>query len=59
VYAKARDNSAMKAFYATNWFHAAHIGGGMGEIRHHAAISQMREKCPIPYRSYLDTRRGF
>ncbi len=57
VYAKARDNSAMKAFYATNWFHAAHTGGGMGEIWHHAAISQMREKRPVPYRSYLDTRR--
>lgn len=57
VFAKARDNSAMKAFYATNWFHAAHTGGGMGEIWHHAAISQMREKRPVSYRSYLDTRR--
>ncbi|BCX46693.1 hypothetical protein HAHE_06010 [Haloferula helveola] len=57
VYAKARDNSAMKAFYATNWFHAAHTGGGMGEIWHHAAISKMREKRPTPYRSFLDTRR--
>ena len=57
VYAKARDNSAMKAFYATNWFHAAHTGGGMGEIWHHTAISQMREKRPVPYRSFLDTRR--
>jgi hypothetical protein len=57
VYAKARDNSAMKAFYATNWFHAAHTGGGMGEIWHHAAVSRMREKRPAPYRSYLDTRR--
>lgn len=57
VFAKARDNSAMKAFYATNWFHAAHTGGGMGEIWHHAAVSQMREKRPTPYRSYLDTRR--
>ncbi len=57
VYAKARDNSAMKSFYATNWFHAAHTGGGMGEIWHHAAISQMREKRPVPYRSFLDTRR--
>jgi hypothetical protein len=26
VFAKARDNSAMKAFYATNWFHVAHTG---------------------------------
>ncbi|MGB0743651.1 MAG: DUF6288 domain-containing protein, partial [Opitutales bacterium] len=57
VYANARDNSAMKAFYATNWFHAAHTGGGMGEIWHHAAMSIMREKRPTPYRSYLDTRR--
>jgi hypothetical protein len=57
VYAKARDNSAMKSFYATNWFHAAHTGGGMGEIWHHAAINKMREKRPTPYRSFLDTRR--
>ncbi len=57
VYAKARDNSAMKAFYATSWFHAAHTGGGMGEIWHHSAVSQMREKRPTPYRSFLDTRR--
>ena len=57
VFAKARDNSAMKAFYATNWFHAAHTGGGMGEIWHHTAINQMREKRPGAYRSYLDTRR--
>jgi len=57
VYAMARDNSAMKAFYATNWFHAAHTGGGMGEIWHHGAMALMREKRPIPYRSYHDTRR--
>jgi hypothetical protein len=57
VFAKARDNSSMKAFYATNWFHAAHTGGGMGEIWHHAAVNQMREKRPTPYRSYFDTRR--
>jgi hypothetical protein len=57
VYAKARDNSAMKAFYATNWFHAAHTGGGMGEIWHHGAMALMREKRPTQYRSYHDTRR--
>ncbi|MDX1682220.1 MAG: DUF6288 domain-containing protein, partial [Phycisphaeraceae bacterium] len=57
VYAMARDNSAMKAFYATNWFHSAHTGGGMGEIWHHGAMALMREKRPIPYRSYHDTRR--
>ncbi len=57
VYAKARDNSAMKAFYATNWFHSAHTGGGMGEIWHHGAMALVREKRPTPYRSYHDTRR--
>ena len=57
VFAKARDNTAMKAFYATNWFHAAHTGGGMGEIWHHTAVNQVREKRPEAYRSYLDTRR--
>lgn len=57
VFAKARDNTAMKAFYATNWFHAAHTGGGMGEIWHHSAVSQVREKRPTQYRSFLDTRR--
>jgi hypothetical protein len=57
VYAKARDNSAMKSFYATNWFHAAHTGGGIGEIWHHAAMGLMHQKRPMPYQSYLDTRR--
>jgi len=57
IYAQARDNSAMKAFYATNWFHAAHTGGGMGEIWHHGAMALMREKRPVPYRSYMDTCR--
>lgn len=47
----------MKAFYATNWFHAAHTGGGMGEIWHHAAMGLMHEKRPTAYRSYHDTRR--
>ena len=57
VYANVRDNSAMKSFYGTNWFHAAHTGGGIGEIWHNAAMSMMHEKRPKPYRSYLDTRR--
>jgi hypothetical protein len=47
----------MKSFYATNWFHAAHTGGGIGEIWHHAAMGLMHEKRPMPYQSYLDTRR--
>ena len=57
VYAKARDNSAMKSFYATNWFHAAHTGGGIGEIWHHGAVNLVSEKRPTAHRSYLDTRR--
>ncbi|MDT8391250.1 MAG: DUF6288 domain-containing protein [Lentisphaeria bacterium] len=57
VYAKTRDNSAMKSFYATNWFHAAHTGGGIGEIWHHAAMGLMHDKRQLQYRSYLDTRR--
>ncbi len=57
VYARARDNCAMKSFYATNWFHVAHTGGGIGEIWHHMAMSLMHEKRPVQYRSYLDTRR--
>jgi hypothetical protein len=57
IYAKARDNSAMKSFYATNWFHAAHTGGGIGEIWHHAGMGLMHEKRPTAYRSYHDTRR--
>lgn len=57
IYAQARDLAAMKAFYANNWFHAAHTGGGMGEIWHHASVALMREKRPVPYRSYMDARR--
>jgi hypothetical protein len=57
LYAKARDHSAMKAFYATNWFHAAHTGGGMGEIWHHAAMHVVRDVRPNAFRSYFDTRR--
>lgn len=57
VYAKARDTAAIKAFYATNWFHVAHTGGGMGEIWHHLAMALLFESRPTQYRSYLDTRR--
>ncbi len=57
IYAKARDNAAMKSFYGTNWFHSAHTGGGLGEIWHNTAMSLVKEKRPVQYRSYLDTRR--
>lgn len=57
IYAKARDVSAMKSFYATNWFHSAHTGGGIGEIWHHASMGLVKDKRPKQFRSYLDTRR--
>ena len=57
IYAKARDISAMKAFYANPWFHAAHTGGGIGEAWHHMAIGLIRDKRPNPYHTYLDARR--
>jgi len=57
IYAKARDNAAMKSFYGTSWFHAAHTGGGIGEIWHNTAMSMMHERRPVQHRSFLDTRR--
>ena len=57
VYAKARDNMALKGFYGTNWFHSAHTGGGIGEIWHNAAMSMMHKRRPVQHRSFLDTRR--
>ena len=57
IYARARDISATKSFYATNWFHSAHTGGGIGEIWHNAAISMMYERRPVKHRSFLLTRR--
>ncbi len=57
VYAKARDNCAMKGFYATSQFHQAHTGGGIGEIWHNAAMCLMADRRPAQYRSFLDERR--
>jgi len=57
VYAAARDNSAMKSFYATSWFNRAHTGGGIGEMWHAVAMQYMREKKPVQWRSFMDERR--
>jgi hypothetical protein len=57
AYARARDISASKSFYATNWFRAAHTGGGIGEIWHHMAMNMIKEKREKQFRSYFDTRR--
>ncbi|MDX1683159.1 MAG: DUF6288 domain-containing protein, partial [Phycisphaeraceae bacterium] len=58
-YINARDISAIKSFYATNWFNTGHTGGGIGEMWHHVAMSMVREKYPTQYRSYFDTRKWF
>ena len=52
VYAKARDLSSIKSFYATNWFHAPHTGGGIGEIWHHGSMSLVRDRYPVPFDRY-------
>jgi hypothetical protein len=57
VYAKARDNSAMKSFYASSWFNRAHTGGGIGEIWHANAMQLMIDTKPNQYRSFMDERR--
>ena len=57
IYARARDNSAMKSFYATSWFNRAHTGGGIGEIWHGAAMQLMVDSKPAQYRSFMDERR--
>ncbi|MFU8781104.1 MAG: DUF6288 domain-containing protein, partial [Kiritimatiellia bacterium] len=57
IYAEARDHVGMKGLYATSWFHAAHTGGGIGEIWRHKAMSMFHESRPVQYRSFLDTRR--
>ena len=57
VYARARDNCAMKSFYATTWFMAGHTGGGIGELWHNVAMGLMCEKRPVQYRSFMDERR--
>jgi len=57
VYAQARDNSAMKSFYATSWFMAAHTGGGIGEIWHNMAMGLMTDKRPVQFRSFINERR--
>lgn len=57
IYAAARDNAAMKSFYATSWFNRAHTGGGIGEMWHANAMQLMRETKPTQWRSFMDERR--
>lgn len=57
VYAKARDISSIKAFYANSWFNRGHTGGGIGEMWHGMAIGLIADKMPDHYRNYMDARR--
>lgn len=57
IYAKARDNTALKGFYATNWFMSGHTGGGIGEIWRNTSINLISESRPSQYRSFIDERR--
>jgi len=57
IYARARNNSAMKSFYATSWFMAGHTGGGIGELWHSTAMGLMPERRPVQYRSFMNERR--
>lgn len=57
IYAKARDISSVKAFYANPWFNRGHTGGGIGEMWHGMAIGFMADKRPDHYRNYMDARR--
>lgn len=57
TYAAARDNSAMKSFYASSWFNRAHTGGGIGEIWHASAMQYLYEKKPVQYRSFMEERQ--
>jgi hypothetical protein len=59
VYAAARDNSAMKSFYATTWFNRAHTGGGIGEIWHGVGMQLVAEKKPLQHRTFMDERKWF
>ncbi len=57
VYARARDISATKSFYATSWLFHGHTGGGIGELWRGPAMGLLREARPRQYRSFMDERR--
>jgi hypothetical protein len=56
-YAKARDVSALKSFYATSWFMVAHTGGGIGEAWHNVGMQLLDKKMPSHYRSFMTERQ--
>jgi hypothetical protein len=56
VYAKARDISAMRGFYGSNYMLTGHTGGGIGEVWRAPAMGFLYEKEPQKYRSFMDGR---
>ena len=57
VYAKARDISAMRGFYGTNYMLTGHTGGGIGEVWRGPAMAFLIDKEPVKYRSFMDGRQ--
>lgn len=57
VYAAARDNCAITAFYTTSFMLHGHTGGGIGEIWRSGSMALLRDKKPTQYRDFMDSRR--
>ncbi|MBT3294962.1 MAG: PDZ domain-containing protein [Verrucomicrobia bacterium] len=56
VYARARDVSALRGFYGTNYMLTGHTGGGIGEVWRGPAMGFLYEKEPAKYRAFMDGR---
>jgi len=56
VYAKARDISATKGFYSTNWLFHGHTGGGIGEFWRGQSMGLIKDKRPLQYRTFMKDR---
>ena len=57
VYAGARDISALRGFYGTNYMLTGHTGGGIGEVWRGPAMGLLYDKEPKKYRSFMNGRR--
>jgi len=57
VYAKARDISALRGFYGTNYMLTGHTGGGIGEVWRGPAMGFLHQKEKEKYRSFMDGRQ--
>ncbi|MBT8038393.1 MAG: PDZ domain-containing protein [Verrucomicrobiae bacterium] len=57
VYAGARDVSAQRGFFGTNYMLVGHTGGGIGEVWRGPAMGLLHQKQPIRYRAFMDGRK--